>query len=146
MAVFGAASFENEAAGDWFLIVEEAVDPGTVIAETLDDALAEAEGLERVASSEAIAAAELLASCAGHPGENLPDHIRNWARTHSHHPHDSEVEQAAQTVARIRGDSGLRQFWDARGAQDARAWRDEIADLITRLQRSGTGEPATLAP
>jgi hypothetical protein len=36
---WGVASFENDAAGDWFLIVEEAPDPGAVMAAAIDDVL-----------------------------------------------------------------------------------------------------------
>jgi hypothetical protein len=146
MAAWGAASFENEVAGEWFLSVEEAVDPGCVIADTLDEALSRAEQLEIDLACEAIGAAELSASCAGHPGASLPDHIRVWARNHAHLPHDSEIEHAVETVARVRQDSALRQLWDDSGVERCRAWRDEIADLIARLGRSGTGDPATLAP
>ncbi|MGH2870743.1 MAG: DUF4259 domain-containing protein [Solirubrobacteraceae bacterium] len=146
MASWESASFENEAAGAWFLVVEEAVDPGSVIAETLDAALAEAEQLELDLACQAIAAAELSAACAGHPGEQLPDHIRIWTQSHPHLPHDSEIEHAIHAVTRIREDSELRQSWQASGAEAGRAWRREIDDLIARLRRSGAGEPATLAP
>ena len=40
---WGAASFENDAASDWFLLVEEAVDPGGVIASSLDSAVGESD-------------------------------------------------------------------------------------------------------
>lgn len=62
---WGAASFENGPASAWFLLVEEAVDPGAVIGSALDDALAEADCLGLDQACEAIAAAELSASCAG---------------------------------------------------------------------------------
>ena len=42
---WGPASFENDPANDWFLLVEEAVDPGEVIASTLDTALGDADYL-----------------------------------------------------------------------------------------------------
>jgi hypothetical protein len=142
----GNTKFREGAAGEWFLVVEEAVDPGSVIAETLDAALAEAEQLELELARQAVAAAELAASCAGHPGEQLPDHILIWTQTHPHLPHDSETEQAVQAVTRIGEDSELRQRWQASGREGERAWRHEIDDLIARLGRSGAGEPATLAP
>jgi hypothetical protein len=36
---WGIASFENDATVDWFLLVEEAPDPGVVMASAIDDAL-----------------------------------------------------------------------------------------------------------
>lgn len=66
---WGAASFENDAARDWFLLVEEASDPGAVMASAIEDVLSAAEHLDADLCSEAIAAAELCACCAG----QLPD-------------------------------------------------------------------------
>jgi hypothetical protein len=60
---WGAASFENDPASDWFLLVEEAVEPGGVIASALDAAVGDWEYLGLDQSCEAIAAAELSASC-----------------------------------------------------------------------------------
>lgn len=145
MATWGEASFENDAASEWFYVVEEAVDPGAVIAGTLDDALSEADELELELSCEAVAAAELCASCAGHEAEHLPDHIRRWVAGHPHLPHGSEIEQAILAVSRIREESDLRELWDA-AVVGHDAWLREVDDLIARLQRSGGGDPATLSP
>lgn len=65
MGSWGVASFDNDAAADWFLLVQEAVDPGAVMASAMNDALSAPEHLEGDASCEAIAAAELCACCAG---------------------------------------------------------------------------------
>src|ERR1700730_14373145 len=84
VGLWGVASFENDPASDWFFLVEEAVDPGWVIAAALDSALGEADYLGIDVSCEAIAAAELSASCAGHAAEGLPDHVRQWVDAHPH--------------------------------------------------------------
>jgi hypothetical protein len=144
VGVWGAASFENDPASDWFLLVEEAVDPGAVIASALDSAVGESEYLGLDQSCEAIAAAELSASCAGHAPARLPDHVRYWVDTHPHRPHDSEIAQALQAVQRVRMESELRDYWD--GNVEADSWRRELDDLITRLEQSGAGEPPTLSP
>ena len=141
---WGAASFENDPASDWFLLVEEAVDPGGVIASALDSAVGESEYLGLDQSCEAIAAAELSASCAGHASARLPDNVRYWAETHPHQPHDSEIDQAVQAVQRVRTESELRDYWDSGVERDR--WLREVDDLVTRLARSGGGEPATLSP
>jgi hypothetical protein len=141
---WGTANFENDPAGDWFLLVEEAVDPGEVIAAALDSAVGESEHLGLDESCVAIAAAELSASCAGHPPDRLPDNVRRWVDTHPHQPHDREIEQAVQAVQRVREESELRDHWD--GSVDRSRWLLEVDDLIARLQQSGGGEPATLSP
>jgi hypothetical protein len=141
---WGAASFENDPASDWFLLVEEAVDPGGVIASALDSAVGESEYLGLDQSYEAIAAAELSASCAGHASARLPDNVRYWVETHPHQPHDSEIDQAVQAVQRVRTESELRDYWDS--SVERERWLREVDDLVTRLARSGGGEPATLSP
>lgn len=144
MAAWGAASFENDPASDWFLLVEEAVDPGGVIASVLDGAVGEAGCLGLDESSEAIAAAELSASCAGHASARLPDNVSYWVETHPHQPHDSEIDHALQAVQRVRTESGLRDYWVT--SADEERWLREVDDLITRLKDSGGREPATLSP
>lgn len=72
---WGVASFENDAAGEWFLLVEEAPEPGAVMASAIDQVLSAAECLGVDLCSEAIAAAELCASCAGQLPDRLPDSV-----------------------------------------------------------------------
>lgn len=144
VAEWGAASFENDPASDWFLLVEEAVDPGGLIASALDNVVGEPEHLGLDQSYEAVAAAELSASCAGHASARLPDNVRYWVETHPHQPHDSEIDQAVQAVRRVRTESELRDHWD-RGVERDR-WLREVDDLLTRLAHSAGGEPATLSP
>ena len=143
---WGTASFENEPANDWFLVVEEAVDPGDVIASTLDTALGDADYLGLSTSCEAIAAAELSASCAGHGPDRMPDDVRRWVDGHPHRPHDSEIDQAILAVQRVRDESELRDLWDEDVDGRADRWLGEIDDLIARLRHSGAGDPATLSP
>jgi hypothetical protein len=142
---WGTASFENDSASDWFLLVEEAVEPGAVIASALDTALGDADYLDLGAACEAIAAAELVAACAGHP-DRLPDHVRRWVDGHPHVPHDSEIDQAVLAVQRVSVESELRELWnedvDGRGGR----WLGEIDDLIARLRHCGAGEPGRLSP
>jgi hypothetical protein len=131
MSEWGTGPFENDAARDWFYGVEEAVEPGDVIASALDDALAEADELEVGPASVAIAAAELSAGCAGLGAEDLPDQIKRWVGEHPHEPHATE--------------SALRELWDDELGPD-NAWVGQLDDLIARLRRCGTEGPATLRP
>jgi Domain of unknown function (DUF4259) len=146
VGAWGAASFENDPASGWFFFVEEAVDPGGVIASALDSALGEADYLGLDASCEAIAAAELSASCAGHAADSLPDRVRQWVDAHPHPAHDSEIDQALDAVQRVRAESELRDFWDETVEGQENSWLHEVDGLIARLGRSGAGDPATLSP
>jgi hypothetical protein len=145
VGAWGTGSFENDSASDWFYLVEEAVEPGGVIASALDDALAEADYLELDSACAAIAAAELLASCAGVAADDLPDHIRRWVSEHPHQPHAAEIEQAVRAVERVRAESELRELWDEEMGAD-NGWLRTIDDLVARLRRSGTDAPAALRP
>jgi Domain of unknown function (DUF4259) len=146
MGAWGVASFENHPASDWFFVVEEAVDPGGVIASALDSALGDADHLGLDASCEAIAAAELSASCAGHAPDRLPDQVRRWVDGHPHRPHDSEIDQAILAVQRVRAESELRELWEQDVDGRETQWLREVDDLIARLGESGAGDPATLSP
>ncbi len=145
MGAWGTGSFENDAARDWFYLVEEAVEPGLVIASALDAALAEAGYLELDSAYAAVAAAELSASCAGEAPDELPDHIRRWVREHPHEPHASEIEHAVHAVERVRRESELRELWDEETGSD-NSWLRAVDDLVARLKRSGTDPPAALRP
>jgi hypothetical protein len=146
MAEWGPTSFDNDPACEWFFRVEETVEPGGVIALAPDNALGEADHLGVEESCEAIAAAVLSASCAGHASVRLPDRVCDWVDTHPHRPHDSEIDAAVQAVERVRAESGLRDYWDERIGDEHDRWLGEVDDLIARLKQSGAGEPATLSP
>ncbi len=140
----GVASFENDAAADWFLLIEEAVDPGEVMASAIDTAVSAAEHLQDDVSCEAIAAAELCACCAGHPPDRLPDNVDGWVQVNPHGPHADEVELAVQAVTRVREESELRDYWEDTG--DCPQWLAEVNDLLSRLARSSAGEPPSVSP
>jgi hypothetical protein len=144
VASWGVASFENDAADDWFYSVEEAPDPGAVMAAAIDDALSSADYLEVDLCCAAIAAAELCACCAGQWAAQLPDHVRSWVQTHPHEPHADEIELAVQAVSRVREESELRELWEE--TADCAHWLAEVDDLLARLSRSGAGSPPSLSP
>ena len=104
----------------------------------------ESEDLGLDQSCEALAAAELSASCASHASARLPDNVRYWVDAHPHQPHDSEIDQAVQAVQRVREESELRDYWERTVDRDK--WLREVDDLTGRLEQSGGGEPATLLP
>lgn len=140
----GVASFENDAAGDWFLTVEEAPDPGAVMAAAIDDVLSAPEYLEVDSCCEAIAAAELCACCAAQLPDRLPDNVHVWVQENPHAPHADEIALAVHAVSRVREESRLRELWEASG--DRARWWVEVDDLLARLGRSSAGSPPSLAP
>lgn len=144
MDSWGVASFENEAAGDWFLIVQEDPDPGAVIAAAIDEAVSAADELELEPARQAIAAAELCASCAGHEPERLPDRVAGWVQSNPHGPHADEVALMTDAVGRVREDSDLRRYWEQ--GQDVERWLADVDDLLVRLGRSSAGAPPAVAP
>jgi Domain of unknown function (DUF4259) len=144
MGTWGIASFENDAAGDWFLTVEEAPDPGAVMAAAIDDALGAAEYLELDVCCEAIAAAELCACCAGQLPDRLPDRVQGWVQANPHGPHADEIAVAVEAVDRVRGESELRDLWEDAG--DCPNWLAEVEDLVSRLGRSSAGSPPSVSP
>jgi hypothetical protein len=141
---WGVASFENDAAGDWFLLVEEAPDPGAVMASAIDDVASAAGFLEVDACCEAIAAAELCACCAGQLPDRLPDNVDGWVQANPHGPHADEVELAIQAVTRVREESELRDLWE--DSEDWSQWLAEVDHLLSRLRRSSAGSPPSVSP
>jgi hypothetical protein len=144
VASWGVASFENDAAADWFLLVEEAPDPGAVMASAIDDVIGAAEFLDVGVCCEAIAAAELCASCAGQLPDRLPDNVDGWVQANPHGPHADEVELAVQAVTRVREESELRDLWD--DSDDGPRWLAGVDDLLSRLGRSSAGSPPSVSP
>jgi hypothetical protein len=144
VATWGVESFENDAAAEWFLGVEEAPDPGALMAEAIDEALGAPEDPALEVCCEAIAAAELCACCAGQWPDRLPDNVRYWAESNPHGPHGDEVALALQAVARVRDESELREWWDQ--SDDHAQWLLAMDDLGARLQRSSAGSPPYVSP
>lgn len=140
----GVSTFDNDAARGWFLLVEEASDPGALMASTIDDAVGVSEFLDATLCCEAIAAAELCACCAGQIPERLPDNVQRWVEANPHGPHEDEIELAVQAVSRIRNESELRDQWEA--SDDHSQWLGEVDDLLSRLRRSSAGSPPAVSP
>ena len=142
----GHGSCENDPAIEWFHRLEEAIDPGAMIAGAMGDALSEPTEIDLDLACAAIAAAELSASAAGHTPERLPDGVRRWVETHPHQPHGAEVERAVEALDRVRAEGALREHWEETGESGHDEWLESVADLIARFGRSGTGDPASLSP
>jgi hypothetical protein len=108
------ASFENDAAGNWFLLVEEGRDPGAVIASVIDDVAGAAESPRstRAARRSLLRARRVLRrSAAGSSGRqrawvgagesSRAAHRRGRARGPRRHPH-ARGERAVRPLRRRR--------------------------------------------
>ena len=82
----------------------------------LEAACAEPQDEERI--KRAVDAAELVASAAGEPPDELPDDAREWAETHGVPP-DDLVELACRSMKQVAGANE----W----------WRERLNDLRYRL-------------
>jgi hypothetical protein len=144
LVAHGVASFENEDAEDWFLRIEESPDPGALMAAAIDEALGSAEVLDLTLSRVTLAAAELLACCAGQMPERLAPSVHAWVEENGHGPHADEVGLAVQAVARVREESALRDLWDE--SDEADQWLSAVDDLLQRLEKSSAGSPPAVSP
>ena len=130
MAAWAADSFSNDDALDWLIAFTDAPTL-EMLRDTLDSILAEDEELEAPDCSEAIAAAEIVASLNGRPSPKIPEDLRGWLATD--HGLDTKVMAplARKAMARILAGSELQELWDQ--SDSKAAWRAEMADLMARL-------------
>ena len=130
MGTWGFGSFENDDAADWVYGLEEADDLGYVHA-TLE-AAAGADGyLEAPEATTALAAAEVVAALDGRPAPDLPDGVQAWIATHPLPVDGSLRELAQRAVARVAGDSELRELWEEAGT--LAEWQRVVEPLQGRL-------------
>jgi hypothetical protein len=73
----------------------------------------------------ALAAAEVIASAAGEPPDELPDEAREWIETHGV-PDDDLVDLALRSAKRVSSRTDLREA-------NGEAWLAEVRDLRFRL-------------
>jgi hypothetical protein len=134
LGAWGNGSFDNDAAMDWLLDLTDRDD-----LELVRDALAAAAGpptfyLDADLASEAVAAAEVVAIAAGAPGDHVRGELETWLAGHGARVDRALVEQALDSLRRVRADSELREL----NAHDG-GWLDETGALETRLERALTG-------
>ena len=130
MGAWGVGSFENDDAGDWVWQLEDAEDLSLVHAALA--AAAQADGyLESPTSSEALAAAEVVAALAGHPAGDLPDGVQAWVAAHSTTVSPDLRALALGAVERVATESELQELWAE--SNEGGAWRDRVEELRGRL-------------
>ena len=132
MGAWGPGVFENDDASDWVWELEDDTD-GAILAEALGfvvDFPAD-EQVESPESSNALAAAEIIASAQGIRSLGLPTEAVAWLDAHSAAVDDRLRSLALAAVTRIGADSELKDLWDE--AHDP-AWAEAVAALQARLR------------
>jgi len=132
MGAWGSGVFENDDAGDWVWELEDDAD-GSVIVEALSIIVDTAidEQPDAGDSSNALAAAEVVASARGPRTPGLPTEASVWIQAHAALVDQSWLALASGAVERIAIDSELKDLWDASGDG---TWADGVADLLSRLR------------
>ena len=133
MGAWGSGPFENDDASDWVWDLEDETD-ATVIIAALSAAVDTPtdEQVDAPTASNAIAAAEVLASAHGPRSPDLPTEAVEWLRV-NHAIVDERLRALAfGAVQRISVDSELKELWD-----DARddTWAESVRVLAERLRR-----------
>ncbi len=130
MGAWGPKPFENDAASEFLVDLEEAEDL-TEVEEALE-AVAEAEedALELDDCRVAIAAAEIVAGLKKKPAEDLPEEALTWISEREAPPRRL-VTLARAAVTAVKVSSELRDEWREQEAFEQ--WMEAIEDLEDRL-------------
>jgi len=134
LRIWGAGSFDNEAAMTWVEGLEDTDDLGHV-EEALDEVL-QMDDVGDIppsgSAARAIAAAETVAALSQKPAESLPEEVRQWCFDNTNHDLAEAQPKALQALGVILQESALRDaFEDPCTAED---WETEIEDLRDRLR------------
>ena len=132
MGAWGPGVFENDDASDWVWELEDDSD-GAILAEALGVVLdlPADEQVESPESSNALAAAEIIASARGDRSPKLPTEAVAWLDAHSSAVDDRLRSLALAAVARIATDSELKDLWNEAGDP---AWSEAVTALQARLR------------
>ena len=132
MGAWGDGPFDNDDACDWLFELKDAKD-ASILERTLERARS-AESCDAPEASSAIAAAEVVAALAGHPGPDLDEEVVSWLPGKALPP--GLVALAKATVERVRTNSELRELWaevDEDGEAGTDAWSEGLLELEARL-------------
>jgi hypothetical protein len=130
MGAWAADSFSNDDALDWLFAFTEAPTV-EMLRDTLDAIIAEDEYLDAPDCSEAIVAAEIIASLNGRPSSKIPDDLKDWLATDHGLDAKALAPLARKAMSRIIAGSELQELWDASDSQAA--WNGEMTELMARL-------------
>lgn len=149
MGTWGAESFQNDSALDWLGDFRENGDvslvrtalqrvvehgstkqiPSSIILRLLGRCY-RTDWLTAEVSSQALAAAEIVAAWLGHPSAKLPDDLLTWLQQHASSWQPDFVPLAQKAVSIIKINSELKDLWEE---GDAAKWKNAVDDLEQRL-------------
>lgn len=130
MGAWAPDSFSNDDALDWLIAFTE-TPTVEMLRDTLDAIVKDDEYLEAPDCSEAIAAAEIVASLGGRPSSKIPDDLNAWLATDHRLDATRLVPLARQAMTRINAGSELQELWD--DSDDKDLWHAEMSNLMGRL-------------
>lgn len=133
MKTWGTGSFENAAARDWCLDLED-TDGTDLVEDTLRSAIDADRSPAAPAAARAIAAAEIVAAMRGRGSASLPEVAEGYVERAGSAAAEL-VELASGAVSRVFDDSELRERWDE--SDDFEEWEEEVGDLLDRLEPAG---------
>ena len=133
MGAWGYRTFEDDTACDWLGAFLRRPALGAI--ESALDAALEPGFIDDHAAHGALAAAEVVAALNGRPAAGLDAGAAAWAAGQP--PARAELlAKARAAVARVLGDSELRDSWADAGSLPA--WESAVGELQGRLTGSGT--------
>ncbi len=134
MGAWGVGVFENDDASDWVYELEQSNDL-SVVQQTLADVAANADedGPQSLDSSAALAAAEVVASLLGRPGDGVPDDVAKWVAAMAQ-PVPADLQRLARTAVRkVLTASELKDLFEESGVETSEEWEAQAEDLLNRL-------------
>lgn len=132
MGAWGPGSFENDAALDWLLNLDDAEDATSIQTALMNVVEAGDNYIEVDEASEAVAASEVVAALAGRPAATLPEKVTAWVSASNISINSYYIDLARQAVARVRTNSELQELWDE--SPQADEWHRAMGDLVGRLE------------
>jgi len=131
MGVWGPGVFENDDALDFVAELEEDTD-ARVLVEALDRMKSEDNPPDIPACHRALVAAELVAARIGKRSSDMPEEANAWL-IDKPKPDPVVVAKAEGAVRTALEESPLRPHWE-KSEEDFEDWRDELDDLVRRLE------------
>lgn len=135
MGAWGHNTFDNDDAADWIADLEDTSDMSAIL-DALNGVTDDADDyIEAPECSNAVAAAEVVASLNGNASPDLPDAVRGWIAGKP--TPGAELNSKAHTALDVvLSDSELKELWEE-NADDYPKWVACLNDIKARIPNSG---------
>ncbi len=142
MGTWGVGSFENDAAADWTVDLEESEDLSLIESAFQKSTAAYLEGPD---GEEIIAAAETVLALSGSSAASVPAEVQAWVSNHRHLPLAAVKAAPISALDRVLGeDSELLELW-SEAEEEYAQWRANLERLRESLA-SAEFPPPSLEP